>query len=66
MCFHHPRPLKTISIQNNPIKKGYKTHNCHGPVDTWRKRCSYLYSWASHPLLFLKLRFIQESVQQGI
>jgi hypothetical protein len=35
MCFHYSRPLKTTSIQSNPIKKDYKTHNCHGTIATW-------------------------------
>jgi hypothetical protein len=25
-------PLKTISIQSNPIKEGFKTHTCDGAI----------------------------------
>ncbi len=52
MCFHHPKPLKTTSIQNNPIKKGYKTHTCHGPITIWQRRCSYLWMNMSSFSLF--------------
>ncbi len=34
MCFHHPKPLKTTSVQSNHIKKNYKTHTCHGLIAT--------------------------------
>jgi hypothetical protein len=64
MCFHHPIPLKTTSIQGNPIKEGHKTHTCHGPVTAWQRNV-LIYIWASHLLFSLKLRFVQ-GVQQGM
>ncbi len=67
MCLNDPRPLKTTSIQNNPILKSYKTRTCHHQVVTQRRKCSYLIvGHAIHHLLSLKLRFVQEGAHQGI
>jgi hypothetical protein len=65
VCFHHCKPLKTTHIQSNPIKKGYKTHICHGLYPDGEKN-ALIYSWGGHLFFKKKLRFVHEGAQQGI